>query len=309
MIIKGNSVTVLLTFIFIFSAVSLSDIASAGALRVESMAGMSNYLEDSNSILEWPGAQYFYADYSSISFGDLRNTENSELFTGFLINKRVADINVVGVGLDVADNLERRLFSIGRKFDIFYTALTIVTESDGVHVYNFGLRNDISNKLYTDAVLGAGNSEYDSYFKFRMFYSPVDKVVIVPFWSWSEDNSIINFDNYEGVNQRVGLGVNLLTDGDTLLALAVENSNYSGSSFVVMSLAAERRMSALLSFRCGYRNQEVTDRMTVGIALHTVSCDVEALVKKDWIKETDCLKQLDDASENISIGLSVSVWH
>ncbi|MCP4144937.1 MAG: hypothetical protein GY752_06585 [bacterium] len=308
MIIKRNSVAILLT-IFVLIAVSSSDEASAGALRVESMAGMSNYLEDSNSILSWPGGQYFYADYSSISFGDLCNTDNSELFTGFLINKRVADNNVVGVGLDVAGNLERRLFSAGRKFHSIYSAVTIMNDSYGGYVYSFGLRNDFSDKLYTDAVFGIGNGDYDSYFKFRMFYSPVEKVVFVPFGSWSEDNSIINFDNYEGVNQRVGVGINLLPDGDTLIALALENSNYTESSFVVMSLAAERRMSALLSFRCGYRHQEVTDRLTAGIALHTLSCDVEALVKKDWVEETDCLNQLEDVNDNISIGLSVAVWH
>jgi len=308
MILKKNSVAILLT-IFSVSAISFNDIASAGVLRAESMAGMSNYLEDSNSILSWPGAQYFYADYSSISFGDLRNTDNSELFTGFLINKRIKDNNVVGVGLNVSNNVERRLFSAGRKFNSVYSALTIVNDSDGGYVYNFGLRNDISNKLYTDIVCGNGNNEYDRYYKFRIFYSPIEKVVFVPFWSWSQENSLINSDNDEGVNHRVGLGVNLLPDGDTLLMLAFENSNYPGNRFVVLSMAAERRMNALFSFRCGYKHQEVTNRLTAGIALHTINCDVEALVKKNWIKETDCLDQLKNINENISIGLSVSVWH
>jgi len=308
MIVKKISVAIFLTF-FGYFVISLSDIASAGVLRVESMAGMSNYLEDSNSILSWPGAQYFYADYSSMSFGDLRNTDNSELFTGFLINKRIKDDNVVGVGLNVSNNLERRLLSAGRKFNSVYSALTIVNDSDGGYVYNIGFRNDISNKLYTDVVVGVGNREYDSYSKFRVFYSPVEKVVFVPFWSWSEENSLINSDSYEGVNQRAGLGVNLLPDGDTLFALAFENSNYPGNSFVIMSLAAEKRMNALFSFRCGYKHQEVTGRLAAGIALHTISCDVEALVKKDWIKETDCLNQLEELDENISVGLAVSVWY
>ncbi len=307
MIVK-NSVLFLLIF-FIVCTISLSDIASAGALRVESMAGMSNYLEDINSILLWPGAQYFYADYSSISFGDLRNTDNSEMFTGFLINKRIKENNVIGVGLNVSNNVEQRLFSAGRKLNSIYSALTIMNDSDGGFVYNFGFRNDISNTLYTDIVVGTGNRVLDGYSKFRMFYSPIEKVVFIPFWSWSEENSLINYDNYEGVNQRVGLGVNLLPDGDTLLALALENSNYKGRSFIVMSLAAERRMNALFSFRCGYMHQEVEDHLTAGIAIHTISCDVEALVKKGWKKETNCLNQLEDFNENISIGLSVSVWH
>jgi hypothetical protein len=281
----------------------------AGALRVESMALMSNYLEDSNSIFSWPGSQEFYSDYSSISFGDFVDIRNSDMYTGFVVNKRINSISSLGFGLDASNGEQRRTVSLSRKFRKIYSALTVNNSAKGQTVYSYGVRSDISDNTFADFVVGSGNRPDDSFSKFRLFFSPTEKIIFIPFYSWSESNSSIKMDFQDGVNQRIGLGANLLTDGDTLIALAVERNTGLDNNDLIFYLAAERRWNALLSLRTGYKHQEVLDLLTAGIALHVMSCDIEAVIKKSWIEEVDCISQASIGAEDISIGVSVSVWH